>query len=263
MGDESSNVGVAGYPLEGGRVVMPEPAVKARLAEAGIAVPAPTGERLVLKAFGPGIVHKSDVGAVRLGLTAEEVDGAEVEMAAVLATHGLTADGFLVEAMAPAGIEVLVGVVRTPFGLAVTAVGAVGEFGPLLAISLFLSGRTPLAAALVLIAFAVIAAAAVWFAARGGHERFHALARATLHTSGQFAIRFVVLVVAGLVGLSLALGLDMLLGAFAAFVEQRMRLIELAEFAGNAAGQNFFRALVELSGLFVSVHRKNLYSSDV
>ncbi len=116
------------------------------------------------------------------------------------------------------------GELRTPFGLAVTAVGAVGEFGPLLAISLFLSGRRPLAAALVLIAFALIAAVAIWFAARGGHERFHALVRATLHTSGQFAIRFVVLVVAALVGLSLALGLDMLLGAFAAGVICRVLL---------------------------------------
>lgn len=116
------------------------------------------------------------------------------------------------------------GELRTPFGLAVTAVGAVGEFGPLLAISLFLSGRKPLAAAIVLIAFAVIAAAAVWFAARGVHERFHSLVRATLHTSGQFAIRFVVLVVAALVGLSLALGLDMLLGAFAAGVICRVLL---------------------------------------
>ena len=46
------------------------------------------------------------------------------------------------------------GELPTPFGRAVTAVGAVGEFGPLLAISLFLSGRKPLAAALVLIGFA-------------------------------------------------------------------------------------------------------------
>src|SRR4051812_48604084 len=48
-----------GYPLEGdpSRVVVPEPVVKELLAGAGIAVPPPTGERLVLKAFGPGIVH--------------------------------------------------------------------------------------------------------------------------------------------------------------------------------------------------------------
>ncbi|MBW8873228.1 MAG: cation:proton antiporter, partial [Leifsonia sp.] len=61
------------------------------------------------------------------------------------------------------------GELRTPFGRALTAVGAVGEFGPLLAISLFLSGRKPLAAALVLIGFAIIAGGAIWFASRGVH----------------------------------------------------------------------------------------------
>ena len=116
------------------------------------------------------------------------------------------------------------GELRTPFGRAVTAVGAVGEFGPLLAISLFLSGRRPLAAALVLIGFAVIAGGAIWFASRGGHRRFHDLVRSTLHTSGQFAVRFVVLIIAALVGLSIALGLDMLLGAFAAGVLSRILL---------------------------------------
>ena len=116
------------------------------------------------------------------------------------------------------------GELRTPFGRAVTAVGAVGEFGPLVAISLFLSGRKPLAGALVLIGFAVVAAGAIWFASRGGHQRFHRLVSATLHTSGQFAVRFVVLVIAALVGLSVALGLDMLLGAFAAGVICRILL---------------------------------------
>ena len=111
--------------------VVPEPVVKARLAEAGVRVPAPTGDRLVLKAFGPGIVHKSDVGAVRLGLAADEVEAAKAEMAAVLATHGLAAEGFLVEAMEPTGVEVLVGVVRTPFGLAALA-GLGGTWAELL-----------------------------------------------------------------------------------------------------------------------------------
>jgi Kef-type K+ transport system membrane component KefB len=116
------------------------------------------------------------------------------------------------------------GEMHTTFGRAVTAVGAVGEFGPLLAISLFLSGRRPLAAALVLIGFAVIAGIAIWLASRGAHERFHGLVRATLHTSGQFAVRFIVLVIAALVGLSVALSLDMLLGAFAAGVICRVLL---------------------------------------
>ncbi|WP_345764364.1 cation:proton antiporter [Diaminobutyricibacter sp. McL0608] len=110
------------------------------------------------------------------------------------------------------------GELSTPFGRAVTAVGAVGEFGPLIAISLFLSGRRPGVATLVLVGFAVVAALAIWLASRGTHATFHRLVTATLHTSGQFAVRFVVVVIAALVGLSIALGLDMLLGAFTAGV---------------------------------------------
>lgn len=105
-----------------------------------------------------------------------------------------------------------------PFGRAVTAVGAAGEFGPLVAISIFLSGRSPGPSTAVLIAFVVVAAAAVWWASRGPNRSLHALVTATLHTSGQFAIRLVLLLVAALVTLSTVLGLDMLLGAFAAGV---------------------------------------------
>src|SRR5207249_3842279 len=66
---------------------------------------------LVLKAFGPGIVHKSDVGAVRVGLTAAELEGAAAAMPA-------DASGYLVEEQAAPGVELIVGVVRRPgFGL--------------------------------------------------------------------------------------------------------------------------------------------------
>jgi Kef-type K+ transport system membrane component KefB len=116
------------------------------------------------------------------------------------------------------------GELSTPFGRAVTAVGAAGEFGPLIAISLFLSGRRPGAATLVLVGFAVVAAFAIFLASRGTHASFHRLVTATLHTSGQFAVRFVVVVIASLVGLSIAVGLDMLLGAFTAGVICRILL---------------------------------------
>lgn len=105
-----------------------------------------------------------------------------------------------------------------------TAVGAAGEFGPLLAISLFLSGRSTIVAAIVLIAFAVISGLAIWLASRGTHAWLHRLITATLHTSGQFAVRFVMFVLAALVVLSIVLGLDMLLGAFAAGVLCRVLL---------------------------------------
>ncbi len=116
------------------------------------------------------------------------------------------------------------GMLRTPFGVSVLAIGAAGEFLPLIAISLFLSGRAPLHAAIVLVAFAAITGVAIWRASRGDGRRLHAAITATLHTSGQFAIRLVILVMLALVGLSIVLDLDMLLGAFAAGVITRLLL---------------------------------------
>lgn len=117
------------------------------------------------------------------------------------------------------------GDLATPFGVSVLALGAVGEFGPLLAISLFLSGRSPLVAAVVLLAFAVIAGMAIWLAAKGVGKRMHHVITATLHTSGQFAVRLVIFVLLALVALSIVLDLDMLLGAFTAGVLYRMLLV--------------------------------------
>lgn len=104
----------------------------------------------------------------------------------------------------------------TPFGRAVSVIGAVGEFLPLIAISIFLSTRTTPVAAAVLLTFVVLAALAVLLARRVPHGRLHAVVRATLHTSEQFGVRFVLLLIAALVGLSVMLDLDMLLGAFVA-----------------------------------------------
>jgi len=138
------------------------------------------------------------------------------------------------------------GDLRTPFGVAVIAIGAVGEFGPLLAISLFLSGRSPLVAALVLIAFALIAGVAIWLAARGTGRHLHRVITATLHTSGQFGVRLVVLVLVALVALSVELDLDMLLGAFTAGVLYRLLLsgapehdVEIIEGKIEALGYGF------------------------
>jgi acyl-CoA synthetase (NDP forming) len=112
---------------EANRVLVPEPVVKDALRDLGITVPrgvtaadgADAGvaaKRLdgavVLKAFGPGIVHKSDVGAVRVGLVAGEVEDATTAMAARLAEHGITAAGFLLEEQQAPGVELIVGVVR-------------------------------------------------------------------------------------------------------------------------------------------------------
>lgn len=104
----------------------------------------------------------------------------------------------------------------TPFGRAISTVGAVGEFLPLIAISIFLSTRTTPLATAILLTFVVLAGLAVLLARRVPHGRLHGIVRATLHTSAQFGVRFVLLLIAALVALSVVLDLDMLLGAFVA-----------------------------------------------
>ncbi|MEJ1088632.1 cation:proton antiporter [Microbacterium sp. Mu-80] len=108
------------------------------------------------------------------------------------------------------------GELGTPFGRAITAVGTVGEFLPLIAISIFLSVRSAPAATVILLVFVAVALLTVYAARRLPHGRLHAVVSATLHTSAQFGVRFVLLLVAALVALSMWLDLDILLGAFVA-----------------------------------------------
>jgi Kef-type K+ transport system membrane component KefB len=117
---------------------------------------------------------------------------------------------------------------RTPFGRSVSAVGAVGEFGPLVAISIFLGGRDPGLSTIVLLVFVAIAAGAVLVAVHAPRGGLHRAVNATLHTSGQFAVRVVFLILTALVTLSLFLDLDMLLGAFTAGVVWRLAMRDAA-----------------------------------
>lgn len=132
--------------------------------------------------------------------------------AAVLIAVALTgtALGTLMPILRDAGLS------RTPLGKAIIRTGTVGEFAPLVAVSVFLSGRQPLARTIVLLGFALIAVLAFWLAQRGPHDWLRRMVSLTLHTSGQFAVRFVLLILAALVVLALALGVDFLLGAFTA-----------------------------------------------
>ncbi|WP_419993306.1 cation:proton antiporter [Streptomyces boninensis] len=110
------------------------------------------------------------------------------------------------------------------FGTVMMAFGAVGEFGPIIAIALLLSGRSPGKSSALLAAFAVITAALVWWALRPRAPWFSAVVTKTLHTSGQFAVRAVMLLLAAMLGLSHVFGLDVLLGAFAAGMLTRLLL---------------------------------------
>lgn len=105
--------------------MLPEPVAKGFLRSVGIEVPVGhagndvvasaeglTGP-LVLKAVSPTLVHKSDAGGVRVGISAAELPAAARQMSTTLAEHGHHVDQFLVEELAPAGQEVAVGAVRT------------------------------------------------------------------------------------------------------------------------------------------------------
>ena len=121
------------------------------------------------------------------------------------------------------------GEAKTPIGIGVTALGAVGEFGPLIAISLFFSGRELGTASGVLLGFVLLTAVAILLASRSRHTLFHSQVTRTLHTSGQFAVRSIMLVLSLLVVLSMLLGLDMLLGAFAAGVLWKVAIARAPE----------------------------------
>ncbi|MFB7123697.1 cation:proton antiporter [Kitasatospora xanthocidica] len=116
------------------------------------------------------------------------------------------------------------GELPTPFGSLVMATGAVGEFGPIIAIAALLSGNSPARTAVILGAFAVITALAVFGARRPRPAWTTRLIERTLRTSGQFAIRAVILVLAAMVAAALWLDLDMLLGAFVAGIVSRLLL---------------------------------------
>ncbi|HYM58775.1 MAG TPA: acetate--CoA ligase family protein, partial [Solirubrobacteraceae bacterium] len=106
------------------------PVVASRLApsvQAAGRAAADLGGPVALKAVAPGLVHKSDAGAVRLGLAGPTaVRRAAGEMARQLAAAGTTIEGFHVQLMAPEGPELIVGAVGDPAFGPLVACGAGG-----------------------------------------------------------------------------------------------------------------------------------------
>lgn len=113
-------------PAVEGTGAISEAAAKEILRAAGIPVPRGTvithGDEdvssltgpLVVKAIAPDLLHKSDAGAVRLGVRHDQVAETVEELRGAVQRAGHEATGFLVEEMAPAGHEVVLGAVRSP-----------------------------------------------------------------------------------------------------------------------------------------------------
>ncbi len=123
-----------------GRTALDEVAGKQLLANFGVAVPTSVVVRnadavagviatlkppLAVKVMSADILHKSDAGGVQIGLrNAVEIAQAITVMASLSSIKAARVDGYLIEEMAPAGQEVVVGAVRDP------------DFGPMVMVGL-------------------------------------------------------------------------------------------------------------------------------
>jgi acetyl coenzyme A synthetase (ADP forming)-like protein len=87
---------------------------------------------VALKAIAPGLVHKTDAGAVRLHLAPESVAQEARDMTSRVARNGHSVTGFLVQRMAAPGVEMIVGVAHDPHFGPVVACGAGGVLVELL-----------------------------------------------------------------------------------------------------------------------------------
>ncbi|HEY2601508.1 MAG TPA: cation:proton antiporter [Thermoleophilaceae bacterium] len=107
------------------------------------------------------------------------------------------------------------GELRTEFGTYLLAAGAVGEFGPILLLTLVLSTQSALHNSLILLAFVALAVSVAVVAVRSSERALPLFVR-TIEKSSQLAIRWFVVLVFALALLAYDLGLDLLLGGFAA-----------------------------------------------
>jgi acyl-CoA synthetase (NDP forming) len=123
-----------------GRMALDEHAGKQLLASFGVGVPksvvvsnaagaaqaaATLNPPLAVKVMSPDLPHKSDAGGVRIDLrNAAEVERAIAAMAVTPQISAARVDGYLIEEMAAAGQEMVVGAVRDP------------QFGPLVMVGL-------------------------------------------------------------------------------------------------------------------------------
>ena len=127
-----------------GRDSVPENMGKVILASYGVATPnsmvvhdaaeadqawAELKPPLVAKILSADIIHKSDIGGVRINLSSlDELTEAIVEIGDAVTKAGGAIDGYLVEEMAPAGQEVVIGGTINPNFGPVLMVGLGGVF---------------------------------------------------------------------------------------------------------------------------------------
>ena len=172
--------------------------------------------------------------AVATALYALDITSAIRFVAICLTT---TAIGTLLPILGDAGI------LPTRLGTNILASGAMGEIGPIIAISLALSSDRPGRTTAVLLAFGAIAALVTWLATRPARPRTVMLIARTLHSSGQLGVRICLLLCMLLVWVADEFSLDILLGAFAAGMVARLFLMGHSD--GETESMHNYRAEVQ------------------
>jgi Kef-type K+ transport system membrane component KefB len=167
--------------------------------------------------------------------------------AGALAAAGVVLSGLLVgSAMTTTALGTLVPILRdadqleTKLGRFVLGAGAVGEFGPVLIVTILLSSNADAGRQVfLLVVFTVLAVLAAVISIRAVGRGWAFIER-HMETSGQVPVRLTVLLLFGLVVIAADLGLDVILGAFAAGVIVRLLLegheVEIFESKLDAVG---------------------------
>jgi Kef-type K+ transport system membrane component KefB len=108
------------------------------------------------------------------------------------------------------------GDLESPLGRIFTAVGAWGEIGPILGIAILLGSKSVLAGVLSLVFFAFVVLAVSVVPRFAGRSRVVTLISEGYQRTSQMGVRLALLLIVALLTVASGLGLDLVLGAFAA-----------------------------------------------
>lgn len=166
--------------------------------------------RLAVVSWGMSVVL---AGLVGLGFHLAGGHTGEIVIPLALTT---TAIGTLLPVLRDAGV------LNTPVGRHALALGSVGEFGPIVLVALLLSGANALQSIAVLAGFGLLIVLSALLASRPWGERVVSLVEKGLTASSQLPIRMTLLFMLVLAAVANRLGVDVLLGSFAAGVVVRI-----------------------------------------
>jgi Kef-type K+ transport system membrane component KefB len=165
--------------------------------------------RVLRLAFGGWVVSFALAVVVGLGLKAAGLVHTPLLVAIILAATSL---GIIIPVLKDAGQ------IATPFGQLIVAAGTIADFGGIILLSLFFSGKGGVGSTLVLLGSLLAIAAAVLFAVRRA-ERSATVRRDLVRlqdTTAQIRVRGAIVLIIGFVAVAEAFGLEAILGAFAA-----------------------------------------------